>query len=85
LPHLTSFACLCLAGVHQLLQPRLLLVHDPATGETWLTPPEPSQEALQDAITALRATFGPELEVWEEGYSPDRPVDFRLDLMNVTI
>lgn len=50
------------------------LVHDPATGETWLTPSQPSQGALQDAITALRAAFGPTLEDWEV-YSPEQPVE----------
>lgn len=50
------------------------LVHDPRTGETWLTPPHPSPEALQTTLEALRATHGPELEVWEE-YSPDQPVE----------
>lgn len=50
------------------------LFHDPASGETWPTPPYVSQEALQDAVTAVRAAFGPNLEVWEV-YSLDQPME----------
>ena len=34
-------------------------VEDSVTGETWLTRPQAGQEALEDAIAALRAGFGP--------------------------
>lgn len=51
------------------------MVHDPASGETWLTPPQASQEALQDAVTALQSAFGPNLEVWGEVYAPDQPAE----------
>lgn len=50
------------------------LVHDPASGETWLTPPAASPETLQDAVTALGAAFGPALAVWAV-YPPDQPAE----------
>lgn len=50
------------------------LVHEPRTGETWLTPPQSTPEELQATLEGLRTTYGPDLEVWEE-YSPDQPVE----------
>lgn len=50
------------------------LVHDPASGETWLTSSYASQEALAVAVTGLRAALAPHLEVWEV-YAPDQPVE----------